>query len=288
MQPVPQGVAGEIYIGGLNVARGYLNRPDFTAERFVPDPFSQQGGERLYRTGDLAKYLPDGVIEFIGRGDDQVKIRGYRVELGEVEVALSQHPAVQSAVVVAWADSAMTRRLVAYTVVKPGIGQPHLSDLQAFLKKSLPDFMLPSALVSLESFPLTASGKVARRLLPPPERGIMQAENLVLPRTPVEETIAMIWSDLFSIKQISIHDDFFGLGGHSLIATQLMARLNEAFELELPVRTIFDRPTIADLSTLIVEKRSEIADETLLAQLLTELESLSEDEAKIRLVKPTL
>jgi acyl carrier protein len=282
---VPSGVPGELYIGGLNVARGYLHKPGLTAERFVPNPYTTRPGERLYRTGDLAKYLPDGAIEFLGRADEQVKIRGYRVELGEVEAALLRHPALQTVAAVAWAESAMTRRLVAYVVPKPGVDSPAASELKLFLKQTLPEFMLPSAFVFLDQLPLTASGKVARRLLPPPDRDAAHTENFVLPRTPIEEQVAAIWCSLLEIKQVSIHDDFFGLGGHSLIATQLVARLNEAFDLELPVRTIFDRPTIAELSAIIVEKRSEAADEALLAQMLSDLENLSDDEARTRLNK---
>jgi amino acid adenylation domain-containing protein/non-ribosomal peptide synthase protein (TIGR01720 family) len=250
LQVVPTGVPGELYIGGAGLARGYMNRPELTAERFIPNPFSNVPGARLYRTGDLARYLPEGNIEFLGRRDDQVKIRGFRIELGEVEVELGQHPALQEVVVVAREDAPGERRLVAYAVphARPA---PTVSELRQFLKAKLPDYMVPSAFVFPDALPLTSSGKVDRRALPAPEGGRPDLrEEFVAPRNPVEEALADIWVDLLGVDKVGIHDNFFDLGGDSILGVQLVSRARQV-GLRLTPRQLFQHQTIAELAEVV-------------------------------------
>ncbi|MGH9363377.1 MAG: non-ribosomal peptide synthetase, partial [Thermoanaerobaculia bacterium] len=230
-EPAPIGVPGELCLGGPLLARGYLGRPELTAERFVPDPFGPPGG-RLYRTGDLARVLPSGALEFVGRTDDQVKLRGFRIELGEVEAALGRCPGVREAVVTARVDSPGDRRLVAYVV--PG-GPELVWELRRRLAAVLPDYMVPSAFVSLERLPLTAHGKVDRRALPVPDRTAPE-QIFVAPRTPLEEMLAGVFADLLGLERVGADDDFFALGGHSLLATQAMSRVGRVLGVELPLR----------------------------------------------------
>jgi amino acid adenylation domain-containing protein/non-ribosomal peptide synthase protein (TIGR01720 family) len=248
MRPVPIGAPGELYIGGDGLARGYHGRPGATAERFVPDPFGPEPGGRLYRTGDLVRLSADGRIRFLRRIDQQVKVRGFRIEPDEVEGALREHPGVRDAAVGARGDEAGERRLVAWLVPEdaPGAGE-----LRAFLATSLPEFMIPSAFVPLASLPLTSRGKVDRRALPDPSAGPPRAEHArIAPRTPTEETLAAIWSELLGIEGVGVDDDFFELGGHSLLATQVASRVQAALGVELPLREILDRPTVAALALL--------------------------------------
>jgi amino acid adenylation domain-containing protein len=252
LQPVPPGVPGELHIGGAGVARGYLHRPDLTAERFVPDPAARERGARLYRTGDLARALPDGRIEFLGRDDNQVKIRGYRIELGEVEAALARHPSVREAVALARGDGPAGRRLAAYAVLTAPA--PTAEELRAFLAERLPAYMVPADVLVLESLPLTANGKVDRRALArmaPAASGA--AEGFVAPQGPVEEILAEIWAEVLGgrVERVGAHDDFFALGGHSLLATQVVSRVREAFGVEIPVRALFEAPTVARLAARI-------------------------------------
>ncbi|MCI0397533.1 MAG: amino acid adenylation domain-containing protein, partial [Chloroflexi bacterium] len=246
-QPAPVGVPGEVYVGGVGLGRGYLNQPRLTAERFVPDPFGREAGGRLYRTGDLARYLPDGRLEFLGRLDHQVKIRGFRVELEEVDQAVKQYPPVAHSAVVAREESPGVKRLVAY--VAPEAGQRlTVSELRLFLKQKLPEYMIPSIFVLMDKLPLTPNGKVDREALPAPDGSRPAlAEAFIAPRTAVEEQIAAIWQPLLGIEQVGIEDNFFELGGHSLLATQVISRLRQAFRVELPLRAIFEAPTIAEL-----------------------------------------
>jgi amino acid adenylation domain-containing protein len=270
LQPVPIGVAGELYIGGDGLARGYLNRPELTAERFIPNPFlgtslaDVQPGTRLYKTGDLARYQPDGNIEFLGRLDDQVKIRGFRIELGEIEAFLNQHPAVRETVVIVQEDIPGDKHLVAYIVPNPEQlkveggniegSQEQLTNLQPanlrqFLKDKLPSYMVPSAYMVLNSLPLTPNGKVDRRVLPAVDTlSLDTKEDYVAPRTTVEEELAGIWAKVLGKQQVGIHENFFELGGHSLLATQLTSRIRDAFNVELPVRILFEAPTVAMLA----------------------------------------
>jgi amino acid adenylation domain-containing protein len=259
LEPVPVGVTGEIFIGGAGVARGYLNRSELTADMFIADPFRGGQGGRLYRTGDRGRYLPDGNIEFIGRTDNQVKIRGYRIELGEIDAVLNQHPAVKDAVVAVREEvreeeyrgdnpkSKLSPRLVAYVV--PNEEQPSINELRGVLKKTLPEYMIPSSFVVLEALPLMPNGKVDRNTLPLPDgtRPPLTGQ-FASPRTEIEELIALTWQEVLKIEDVGIYDNFFELGGHSLLATQIVARLQEAFNKDVPLRVLFDAPTIAELA----------------------------------------
>jgi aspartate racemase len=280
MQLVPAGVSGELYVGGDGLARDYLRRPELTAEKFVPHPYTAVAGARLYRTGDQVRWLPDGSIEFLGRIDQQVKIRGFRVELGEIEMALNAHERVREAVVVARADARGARRLVAYVV-----GDAPGSELRQHLQQHLPDYMVPSQFVSLTELPLTVNGKVDRRALPDPEsESARSGEEFVGPRSPGEEMLARIWSEVLRTPRVGIHDSFFELGGESILAIKLISRINKDFDIELPVRALFEQPTIAELATLIVKHQAERADEEELLKLLEELGDVSEDEARSLLI----
>nr|ABW84365.1 OciB [Planktothrix agardhii NIES-205] len=280
LQPVPVGVAGELHIGGAGLARGYLNRPELTQEKFIPNPFEEEGlippnpinkgsneSSKLYKTGDLCRYLPDGNIEYLGRIDNQVKIRGFRIELGEIETILSQHSAVKTAIVIAREDETEQKRLVAYIVPQEGIsnrqeqGLLAVTELRQFLKAQLPEYMVPSAFVILESLPLTSNGKVDRRALPAPD--FQSEEQYVAPRNPIEEILASIWVKVLKVEQVGIHDNFFELGGHSLLATQLISRIRKAFKVEMPLRELFVAPTVAALAQVIKrvseqEERTEL------------------------------
>ena len=251
LKPTPIGVMGEIYIGGDGVARGYVNHPELTADRFIPHPFSKEPGARLYRTGDRGRFLPGGEIECAGRVDHQVKLRGNRVELGEIEAALADHEAVSEVVAVVREDQPGDQRLVIYFVPARNT-QPQTSELRDHLSKKLPDYMIPSAIVSLKSLPLSRNGKVDRFSLPAPdEMEIQTGKTFVGPRTPVEEIVADIWAQLFRVKEVSTQDNFFELGGHSLLATQVIARVRKLFKVEVAVRCLFESPTVAALAQQI-------------------------------------
>ncbi|HEV7784759.1 MAG TPA: amino acid adenylation domain-containing protein, partial [Thermoanaerobaculia bacterium] len=247
LQPVPFGTPGELFIGGVQVGRGYLGRPDLTAERFLPDPFSPDPGRRLYRTGDSARYLPDGTVEYLGRLDHQVKIRGIRIEPGEIETVLRGHPGVRDAVVVDRELAPGDRRLVAYAVTREAAA-PTAGELRRYLDQRLPDAMVPSQIVRLPALPLTPSGKVDRRALPIPEPERPELEvAFVAPRTPTEQLLAAIWSDLLQLDAVGVHDDFFQLGGDSILAVQVTARANRSGLRLLPMQ-LFQHPTVASLA----------------------------------------
>ncbi|MBV9926801.1 MAG: amino acid adenylation domain-containing protein [Acidobacteria bacterium] len=255
LRPVPVGVAGELYVGGDGLARGYLNRPGLTAERFVPDPFSGEPGARLYRTGDLARYLPSGEIDFVGRADNQIKLRGFRVELGEVESALALHPSVREAVVMAGENGDREKGLVAYVVAARGAA-PAASELRTHLRERLPDYMLPSAFVRLECLPLTPNGKVDRRALPKPGARDPEAQgDFEPPRTPDEEALAKIWSEVLGVGRVGVEDNFFELGGHSLLATQVVSRVHRDLGVELRLRSLFESPTLSGLAACVEAAR---------------------------------
>ncbi|HVR97232.1 MAG TPA: amino acid adenylation domain-containing protein, partial [Thermoanaerobaculia bacterium] len=245
--PVPIGVAGELCLGGPGLARGYLDRPDRTAASFVPHPLAASPGERLYRTGDLARTRPDGEIDLLGRIDHQVKVRGYRIELGEIEAALARHPQALESVVVLREDRPGDRRLVAY-VVTPLSSAALSSELRTFLRDSLPEFMVPATSVSLAALPVSANGKVDRKALPQPIDRRERGDEDLAPRTPIEELLAGIWSDLLRVEEVGRNDDFFELGGHSLQGIRLMARVREVLGVDLPIRTLFLTPTLAALA----------------------------------------
>ena len=262
LQPVPIGVPGELHIGGMGLARGYLNRPELTQEKFIPNPFEKdevipptllnKGGNepsKLYKTGDLARYLPDGNIEYVGRIDNQVKIRGFRIELGEIEAVLSQNHAVQSSCVIVREDNPGEKQLVAYIVPKLGVKLTS-GDLRQFLSHKLPGYMVPGAFVLLESFPLTANGKIDRRALKAPSN-TSDSDRFIEARNQLELNLVQIWSKVLKIDKISVHDNFFDLGGHSLLAPYLITQIKEQLGKEIAVTTIFQNPTIEQLATII-------------------------------------
>jgi len=272
LKPVAVGMPGELYIGGLGLAREYLNRPELTAERFIPSPCGDvHPGDRLYRTGDLARYLPDGQIAFLGRVDDQIKIRGYRIEPDEIVNVLNGHPAVACNIVVAREDSPGEKYLVAY-VVAASAAELTSGALRDFLRLRLPDYMIPAVFVRLESLPLTPNGKVDRTALPPPSASNTVRDNTVgAPCSIVEERLAEILAGLLGLEQVGVDDNFFLLGGHSLLGTQVIGRVRDAFGVELPLRTLFDHPTVngmcAEIERLIYSK----------------LEAMSEEETQVAL-----
>jgi amino acid adenylation domain-containing protein/non-ribosomal peptide synthase protein (TIGR01720 family) len=317
MRLLPIGVPGEIYVGGVGVGRGYLNDPVRTAQAFVPSPFVGTGavgtrrdtdrglplsvslrslfrdeGERLYRTGDLGRYLHNGQIEFIGRIDHQVKMRGYRIELGEIEAVLSTHPGVRECVVLLQEQGqgsplSDSKYLVAYVAPEPQVEQSLTSGasleatVRGYLHERLPDYMVPTFVVFLETLPLTPNGKVDRKALPVLDRSQLPDRTEIAPQTPLQEHLAQIWAELLNIPQVGIQDNFFELGGHSLIAIQLMARLRTLFQVEIPLRRLFEAPTIADMALAIEQIQSEKIEQAAseeLAQVFSALGELSEDE----------
>ncbi|HEX8319616.1 amino acid adenylation domain-containing protein, partial [Longimicrobium sp.] len=251
-EPVPVGVTGELYLGGAGVTRGYRGLPGQTAERYLPDPFGRAPGARLYRTGDLGRWLPDGTIEFMGRADSQVKVRGFRIELGEVEARLAEHAAVHEAVVVARArDGEMgDPRLVAYYTGSPA----GAAVLRAHLAERLPEYMVPAAFVHMNALPVNPNGKLDRKALPEPEFG-PDDETYVAPRTPVEEVLAGIWAEVLGVERLGVEDGFFELGGHSLLATRVVSQVREAFGVEMPLRALFEGPTVAEMAARVEEMR---------------------------------
>ncbi|GAK54267.1 NcpB protein [Candidatus Moduliflexus flocculans] len=249
LQPCPIGVPGELHIGGIALARGYLNQPELTAERFIPNPFSPQSGKRLYKTGDLARFLPDGTIEYLGRIDHQVKIRGFRIELGEIEAVLRQQPKIAQSVVIMREHGSRGKHLLAYIVPQSGV-TISTSDVRMSLKRSLPDYMIPDVIMVLDKFPLTPNGKIDRLALPHPEQGTFH-ENFVAPRHPIEQILANTWAEILEIEQVGIHDNFFELGGHSLLTMKLMFRVCDIFQVKLPLRMLFEAPTIAEFAKIL-------------------------------------
>jgi len=286
LQPVPTGITGEIHTGGTGLARGYLNQPGLTAERFIPDPFSRKPGARLYKTGDLARFLTGGEIEFAGRVDQQVKVRGFRIELGEIETVLGRHSGVREAVVVAREDASGGKRLIAYVVAREE-RPPATSELRDYLKRTVPEYMVPSAFVVLDALPLTATGKVDRNALPVPEQARPELDQVyVAPRTAVEEVLCGIFSEVLEVEPVGVRDSFFELGGHSLLATQISSRLRETFQLELPLRKVFAAPTVERLAQAILNDPSERQRVEQTAELLLKLSTLSDEDAGRLLGEP--
>ncbi|MDJ0756201.1 MAG: amino acid adenylation domain-containing protein [Ardenticatenaceae bacterium] len=281
-QPVPIGVPGELYIGGLGVARGYLGRPGLTADRFVPDPFGEQPGARMYRSGDIVRALADGTLIYVGRRDNQIKLRGFRIELGEIEAALMTLDEVHEAVVELREDRPGDKRLVAYLVGGKALTP---AGLYTALQPKLPAYMIPTAFVELAELPLNENGKVDRSQLPVPGIEALGAqEAYVAPETPTEIALAEIWSEVLGLKQIGVHDDFFHLGGHSLLATQIIARIRETFQVELELPLIFESRTIASMSQVITAEEMTQVDDDLLAQILSEVDELSDEEVMQQLL----
>jgi amino acid adenylation domain-containing protein len=279
--PQPVGVPGEIHVGGPAVTRGYLDRPDLTAQQFVADALGGGAGERLYRTGDQARYLPDGAVEFLGRIDEQAKIRGLRIEPGEIEAALGEHPGVAERAVVVRADAAGSAALVAYVVPRAGhaLAAP---ELRAFLAERLPEPMVPSAIVGLEALPRTPHGKLDRQALPaPPADALARSGGSEPPRTPAERTIAAVWADVLGLPAVGRDDDFFALGGHSLLGVRLISRVRAAFGVRVPFRVLFEAPTVAGMAAWLAANGADEAP----ADDLADIESLSDEEAEAALAR---
>ncbi|HEX7314137.1 MAG TPA: amino acid adenylation domain-containing protein [Pyrinomonadaceae bacterium] len=279
-EPVPVGVSGELLIGGEGLARGYLNRPGLTAERFIPDPFSGEAGARLYRSGDLARWRADGALEYLGRADEQVKLRGFRIEPGEVEAALRRHAGVADAAVIVREDEPGDRRLVAYFVTNRE-GAADEAELREYLKGKLPEYMVPSHVVPLDELPLTASGKTDRRALQalaPPEAP--RRDSFVAPRDALEQQLADIWEEVLRAGRVGVHDNFFDLGGHSLLATRVVNLLRERCGVELPLRVMFESPTVEGTAQHVWAAGREQEDVDRLSSMLDGLEQLSEEEVR--------
>jgi acyl carrier protein len=280
LKQCPVGVPGEIHLGGVGVARGYLASPDLTALKYIPNPFGKEAGARLYRTGDLGRFLPDGNIELQGRVDRQVKVRGIRIEPGEIETVLNAHENVREAAVIVREDTPGNQRLVAYVVLR----QPE-NNLRAFVKARVPDHMIPAGFVVMDKLPVTPNGKVDYAALPiPDETSFDSSKEFVAPRTPLEETLAQIWREILEISRVGINDNFFELGGHSLLATQVVSRIRKTLNVDLPLRVIFDSPTIAGLATNVESMSQMEPDETeKLAQIVEQIDQLSINEIRVLL-----
>jgi acyl carrier protein len=273
LQLSPIGVGGELLIGGDGLARGYRGRDDLTAERFIPDPFGSSPDARVYRTGDRMRLRADGTLEFLGRLDHQVKLHGYRIELGEIEAALDAHPDVRQSVAILHEDEAGDKRLIAY-VVPDGAAEPATDELRQHVGAFVPAYMVPSAMVLLDELPRTPNGKLNTAALPAPEarRPDLRAA-FVPPSTPAEEMLAGIWADLLGVDRVGANDDFFDLGGHSLLALNMLARVHDAFDVELYLTTVFERPRLGALAATVAERVVADAAADDLAVLLTELEA---------------
>jgi amino acid adenylation domain-containing protein len=275
LQPVPMNVPGELYIAGAGLARGYLNMPALTATRFLPNPFGAVAGDRLYRTGDRARFLEDREIEYLGRVDDQVKIRGFRIEVGEVEAAIKRHELVRDVVVVPYEETPGDKRLSAYIVLHEQASST-TGELRDYLSAQLPAYMIPSFFVFMDALPLMQNGKIDKRALPVPNsvRPAM-AHEYVAPRNELEEEIAKMWSKVLRVERVGVYDNFFELGGHSLLAAQLVSRLRDTFDVELPIRSLFDALTIDGLAIAILHFQTQQGNPDEMAEALAELEDLA-------------
>jgi acyl carrier protein len=283
LQPQPVGVPGELLVGGPSLAQGYLNRPELTAERFVQKPgFWQKPGfpspDRVYRTGDLVRYLPDGEIEFIGRIDDQVKVRGFRIELGEIEAVLREHGSVEDAVV-----AARDNALIGYYIPADGRDGPELrGELREHLRQRLPEYMVPAALVAMSAFPLTPAGKIDRKALPAADASRRDATaEYVAPRTDTEAKLAAMAGELLKVERVGVADNFFELGGHSLLATQLISRIRDELKVEVPLKALFERPTVAGLAEVIDEGlQKRAAEQAKVADALAMVKGMTPEQVK--------
>lgn len=278
MQPVGDGEVGELFISGVGVARGYHNRPELTAERFLSDPFRAEQGWRMYRTGDLGRWLPDGVLECLGRNDDQVKLRGYRVELGEISTVLEEHPGIGQSVTIMREDNPGDQRIVSYFI--PAAGEsPSISELRLHMQNKLPEYMVPSFFVEMERFPLTPSGKTDRRALPGPMASRLDLGSYAPPETVTQKEIAEIWSSILAFDKIGLDDDFLDLGGHSLLGMQILIRLQQTMNVKITLRDMLTRGmTVRGLADLVEEVLILDANDSDLDELLSELEDLSDEE----------
>ncbi|MEH2268431.1 MAG: non-ribosomal peptide synthetase, partial [Nostoc sp.] len=279
LQPVSMGVSGELHIGGLGLARGYLNQPELTALKFIPNPFSKQEGDRLYKTGDLVRFLPSGDIEYIGRIDNQVKIRGFRVELGEIEAAINQHPSISTSVVIVREDKSGNQSLIAYVTLHSDKALT-IPELRRFLQNKLLDHMVPTAFMILEALPLTSNGKVDRQALPMPDALRPELEvAYVVPQTEVEKTIASVWQKALNLEKIGIHDNFFEIGGHSLLLVTVHSQLQEILKAELSTLDLFRYPTINSLAEYLNSSPNTTA---FLQESDTQAEKISSGKAQQR------
>lgn len=270
---VPIGGVGELYIAGEGLAYGYWKRPDISAERFLPNPFTQQAGSRMYRTGDQVRWLENGRLAYLGRRDQQVKLRGFRIEPGEIEIVLREHPAVQEAVVILREENAAHKYLAAYIVAQSD-RQPTHQELQAHLLKHLPRYMVPASFVYLEALPLTLNGKVHRQALPAPDPAQGNLSNeFVAPETELQQQLSEIWIELLHLPQVGIQDNFFELGGHSLLATRLMMRISSEFLVEVPLRMLFTAPTIAQLALVIEQEQDKLIEQVDYEEVIRMLEA---------------
>lgn len=280
MQPVPVGVTGELYIAGEGLGRGYLRRPDLTAEHFVPDPLSNQGGSRLYKTGDLVRYRADGTLDFVGRNDNQVKVRGVRIETGEIETVLGHHPGIKGAAVMVRKDNTGEKHLVA-CIVPDAQTSLTSSQVRAYLREKLPAVMVPSVLALLEHFPISPNGKLDRHaLLALLDKRSLREEDYVSPRTDLEEVLVDIWKELLGGEAIGVTDNFFASGGHSLLATQVIARIKGTFQVDLPVSVMFEKPTVEELAVALLDREKKPGQFQKIAQLIKKIASLSDDNAR--------
>jgi len=271
LQPVPAGVAGELLIGGLGVGRGYVNLPELTEHKFLPDRFSGIDGARLYRTGDLVRRETDGQIHFLGRVDQQLKIRGFRIEPGEIEAVMQRHPAVRSSIVAARPVDSGEAKLVAYVVMKPDVSAT-AGDLRSFLAEYLPDHMVPSMFVNMAELPITNNGKLDRSSLPvPAAENILSEGQFESPQSGIESWLAGFLVRMLGVSQIGRNDNFFRLGGHSLLGAQLIAKIQQTFEVELSLRSLFDNPTVAGLASEITQA------------IYAKLDAMSEEDARTTL-----
>ena len=287
-EPVPVGVAGELYIGGAGVTRGYLHRPELTAERFIPDPYAGQAGARMYKTGDIGRWLADGELEFVGRNDDQVKIRGFRIELGEIAARLQEHPAVEEAAVIAREDTAGEKRLVAYYCPASqhvfSDLESFLSDVRLFLRQHLPEYMVPAAYVRLESLPLTPNGKLDRRALPAPQGNAYAVRRYEPPQGDLETALAAIWAEMLKLERVGRHDDFFALGGQSLLALRVLFRVNDCFQTELSVSTLLEYSVLMEFAQKLRSISGRSGDELdKIAKIWLTIHRMSPEELKAAL-----
>ncbi len=291
---MPIGVPGELFVGGFGLARGYHNQPALTAERFIANPFPDAASPRLYKTGDLVRYRSDGQLEFLSRLDHQVKIRGHRIELGEIETVLAEHPQVGEAVVM-MAQGGDDARLVAYVAprrqghqngpsrgkLEPTENHALISGLRPHLRARLPEYMVPVDFVILDQLPQTANGKIDRRQLPIPKSASREFDRAyVAPRTPVEEALAAIWSEVLDVERVGADDNFFDLGGHSLLATQLVSRVRDRFKVEVPLQMLFRAPSLAEFATSLLQRAANRSAVERIAQIITSLAHLSDAEVK--------
>jgi acyl carrier protein len=273
------GEFGEIYVRSCHLARGYLNDAALTAAQFLNNPFTKDKDDRLYKTGDMGRYLPDGNVEFAGRIDNQIKIRGYRIELGEIESVLAHHSGIRETAVATQQDRAGDKQIIAYIV--PQEVAPTTHELRDYLKAKLPEYMVPSAFVMIDSLPLTPNGKLDRKALP--IAGLFhrtQGETHQEPRTPVEEKMAAIWAEVLRVDKVGMDDNFFDLGGHSLLATQAVSRMRGVFNCDIPLRTLFEAPTVGGLAKIVSAQQAKQVSEAEIDRLLEDLEAMSNEDAE--------